>query len=218
MNIQVGRRVYRPERIFCLAANYHDHAKEMGKAPPAAPVVFLKPPTSLVAPGAAIPFPGHGRELHYEGELVLLIGGAGRNIAPQLALELVAGIGLGLDLTMRDQQRELAAAGRPWEAAKAFDYSAPLGPMVVAETAGDLAGLEFTLAVNGAVRQRGRVADMVFSPTVLITAISQVWALLPGDLIYTGTPAGIGPLQVGDEVALAAKWCPPSSWRIVAGK
>jgi 2-keto-4-pentenoate hydratase/2-oxohepta-3-ene-1,7-dioic acid hydratase in catechol pathway len=216
MKIRLGRRVYAPGRIFCLAANYHDHAREMGKPPPSAPVVFMKPATSLVPPGEDIAVPRHGREFHYEGELVLLVGQAGKNVPAEKAMELVVGVGLGLDLTMRDLQRELMAEKRPWEACKAFDRSAPLGPMVPTAAAGEIGALEFTLAVNGAIRQRGRVADMVFPPAVLVATISQVWALLPGDLIFTGTPAGIGALQAGDLVALAAGWCPASAWHIVA--
>jgi len=215
--IQLGRQAYAPGRIFCLAANYHDHAREMGKPPPSAPVVFMKPATCLVAPGEDIPVPRHGHELHYEGELVLLVGQEARDLSAAAAPDMVAGVGLGLDLTMRDLQRQLMAEGRPWEACKSFDRSAPLGPMVPLDQAGDLATLDFTLAVNGQVRQRGRVADMVFPPAALIAAISRVWRLLPGDLVFTGTPAGIGPLQAGDRVELAAPWCPAASWRIVGG-
>jgi 2-keto-4-pentenoate hydratase/2-oxohepta-3-ene-1,7-dioic acid hydratase in catechol pathway len=216
MNLQLGRRAYVPGRIFCLAANYHDHAREMGKPPPSAPVVFMKPSTCLVAPGDDIAIPRHGREFDYEGELVLLVGKEGSDVPAETAMELVVGVGLGLDLTMRDCQRELMAAGRPWEACKAFDRSAPLGPLVTTAAVDEIGSLEFTLSVNDVVRQHGRVADMVFPPAVLVAAISQVWALMPGDLVFTGTPAGIGPLHPGDRVALAAEWCPHSSWRIVA--
>jgi 2-keto-4-pentenoate hydratase/2-oxohepta-3-ene-1,7-dioic acid hydratase in catechol pathway len=216
MKIHLGHRAYPPGRIFCLAANYHDHAKEMGKPPPSAPVVFMKPATSLVPPETDIPLPRHGQVLDYEGELVLLIDKEGQDVPAAQAMEMVAGVGLGLDLTMRDLQRGLIAEGRPWEACKSFDRSAPLGPMVPMATAGDIATLAFSLAVNGAVRQRGRVADMVFPPAELVAAISRIWCLLPGDLVFTGTPAGIGPLQAGDRVELAAPWCPGSSWRIVA--
>ncbi len=215
MMIRLGRRAYRPSRIFCLAANYRDHAKEMGKPPPSAPVVFMKPSTSLVPPGSEIPLPRHGQVLDYEGELVLLIGAEGQDVPAARAMEMVVGVGLGLDLTMRDLQRGLIAEGRPWEACKSFDRSAPLGPMVQLEKTGGIASLEFSLAVNGAVRQRGRVADMVFPPGDLVAAVSRIWRLLPGDLVYTGTPAGIGPLQAGDRVELKAPWCPGSSWRIV---
>jgi fumarylpyruvate hydrolase len=202
-------------RVFCIGRNYAEHARELGNEPPAAPVVFMKPWTSLVPPGADIRFPAHGRELHHEVELVLRIGAGGRDIAPGDALRHVDGVAVGVDLTLRDLQGDLKRKGLPWEAAKAFDQSAPLGDFHPAgKLAGD--GHRFWCEVNGQRRQDGDSREMVFDCAALVAALSRVWTLLPGDLVFTGTPPGVGPVLPGQELVVGGDGLGRYTWRIVA--
>jgi len=203
-------------RVFCIGRNYVEHAREMKSELPTAPVIFLKPASCLVPVGQAVHFPRHGRELHHEAELVVRIGRAGRDVPKSEALSLVDGVTLGLDLTMRDVQAELKQKGLPWEKAKAFDESAPIGAFTAYGPSLDLHDVVFTCRVNGEVRQEGRTRDMIFDVETLIAEVSGIWALRPGDLIYTGTPAGVGPLAVGDRVAVASEKLGGFSWEIVA--
>ncbi|MCA9981544.1 MAG: fumarylacetoacetate hydrolase family protein [Anaerolineales bacterium] len=204
MEINVNGQQFLPQRIFCIGRNYAEHIAELQNERPSAPVIFMKPASSLLAEGQVIPRPTHGRDLQFEAELVVLIGQSGANVAPEAALSLVAGVSLGLDLTLRDVQSRLKAKGLPWEVAKAFDGSAPVGAFVPPTAVGVLDDFRVQCLVNGEVRQEGHTAQMLFPVAELITAVSRVWALLPGDLIYTGTPAGVGPLNPGDEVVVTA--------------
>lgn len=211
-NVRVDGRAHEVRRVFCIGRNYADHVREMGNAPPSAPVIFMKPPSSLVAAGCAIRFPSHGAELHHEAEIVVLIGGAGSGWAR------VAGVGLGLDLTLRDVQARLKQSGLPWEAAKAFESSAPIGDLVSPGHLPDPEALRFECRVNGELRQRGDSADMTRSVPELIEAIGSVWELAAGDLIFTGTPAGVGPLVPGDRVEVEGPGLGKFAWVIESAR
>lgn len=196
-----GADLKRINRIFCIGKNYAEHNREMGGAADDACVVFMKPPSCVVPVGEAISLP-HGRgAVHHEVELVLQLEGGGRDIPEARAMEYVAAITLGLDLTLRELQGTLKEKGAPWELAKAFDHAAPLGDWV-AWKGQDLQALEFKCSVNGALRQHGHTRDMLFPAARIIRILSQTWSLEPGDIVYTGTPAGVGPLATGDRIVL----------------
>jgi fumarylpyruvate hydrolase len=186
-------------RIFCVGRNYAAHAREMGKDPDREPPFFFtKPGDAVVADGTKIPYPSLTENLHFEGELVVAIGTGGRNIAEDDALSHVWGYGVGNDLTRRDLQAEAKDMGRPWDLAKGFDRSAPCGPLhPVADVGHRLIGA-IQLSVNGAVRQTGDLADQIWSTPEVISILSRAVELQPGDLIMTGTPAGVGAMVPGD--------------------
>lgn len=201
-----------PRRIFCIGRNYAAHARELGNAVPAEPVVFMKPASAIVPVGARLPLPRDRGAVHHECEVVLQVGRDCAGLEPANALAALSGVTLGLDLTLRDEQERLKKAGQPWELAKAFDHSAPLGAFVPASGL-DLAQLRFECRVGGALRQQGDTADMLFPCAVIVAFLSRRWALLAGDLIYTGTPAGVGPLEPGDEVVIESPAIGRFAWR-----
>jgi 2-keto-4-pentenoate hydratase/2-oxohepta-3-ene-1,7-dioic acid hydratase in catechol pathway len=203
-------------RIFCIGRNYLAHAAELGNPVTEEPVVFMKPPQCLVPPGGTIPFPPHGKELHHEAEVVLRIGRRCADVKTEQAAGFIDGVGLGLDLTLRDVQDSLKKQGLPWEKAKAFEKSAPLGPIFEIDKLADIDNLTFTCKVNGEVRQRGCTADMIYSPARIVSYLSGIWDLMPGDLIYTGTPQGVAPLSVGDAITVEADWAGSHMWKIVS--
>jgi len=211
--LEVGGRALTPQRIFCVGRNYAEHAKEMGGTPPAEPVIFMKPATSLVAEGQALTLPRGLGSVHHEMELVAILGSAGRDIAPAAALRHVAGLSLGIDLTLRDLQTKLRQAGEPWELSKAFDGSAALGRFTPWPARFDVQALEMHCSVDGASRQRGNTRDMIFPLAAIISFLSRSWRLLPGDLIYTGTPAGVGPLKPGECIEIACPELGSFRWR-----
>ena len=202
-----------PQRIFCVGRNYAEHAKELGNVMPAAdatPIIFMKPVTSLVQ-GGTLTLPRGLGAVHHEMELVLALGQGGSGIAESVALAHVAGATLGLDLTLRDEQARLKQAGQPWELAKAFDGSAAVGRFTA--VAGlDLQALDMLCTVNGQVRQHGNTRDMLFKIPTILAFLSQRWRLLPGDLIYTGTPAGVGPLRPADRIELSSSILGTFAW------
>lgn len=186
-------------RIFCVALNYADHAREMGKDPGAEPPFFFtKPADAVVADGETIPFPGLTTNLHHEIELVAALQSGGADIAPDRALDCVYGYAAGIDLTRRDMQTAARNAGRPWDMSKGFDNSAPIGAIRKASDIGHPTRGRIALSVNGALRQQSDLSDMIWSLPQIIAAISTYVALAPGDLIFTGTPSGVGALQPGD--------------------
>jgi fumarylpyruvate hydrolase len=188
-------------RIFCVALNYADHAREMGKqASRDEPFFFAKPADTLVPDGAVIPYPPQTADFHHEIELVAALHRGGLNIPAETALECVYGYAAGIDLTRRDLQAAARAAGRPWDMSKGFDLSAPLGAIRPVADIGHPARGRISLSVNGALRQQGDLSDMIHSVAGIIAALSRYVALAPGDLIFTGTPAGVGPLQPGDRI------------------
>ncbi len=214
MKVYLGKKSFESKRVFCIGRNYADHIKELSDQVPEKPVIFMKPETSLVPEGVDVNFPTHGKEFHYETELVLLIGKEGKPVNVNKALDYVAGISLGFDLTMRDVQRYLLPKGLPWELCKAFDQSAPIGKFVEKEKIKDLNSIEFFGKVNGKVVQHGNSKQMMNSFETLVFEISQAWKLLPGDLIYTGTPSGIGPVSRGDTITAESDEIGSFSWKI----
>jgi fumarylpyruvate hydrolase len=186
-------------RVFCVGRNYSEHAREMGHDPDREPpFFFMKPADAVVAAEGSIAYPPLTQDLHHEVELVVAIGKGGVDIAPQDALDHVWGYAVGLDLTRRDLQGVAKKAGRPWEWGKAFDQSAPATPLVPVSRIGHPDKGLIWLDVNGAERQRGDLEDQIWSVKDVIAYISQSVALKAGDLIYTGTPAGVAALQPGD--------------------
>ena len=188
-------------RIFCVGRNYAEHTREMGGDPDReAPFFFMKPADALVENGATIPFPPATRDLHHEIELVLALSGGGRNLAAGDALAPIHGYAVGIDLTRRDLQGQAKKASRPWEAGKAFENSAPCAAIHRAGDRGHPQTGRIWLAVNGETRQDGDLAQMIWSVPEILAELSRLFTLKAGDLIFTGTPAGVGALQPGDRV------------------
>lgn len=186
-------------RIFCVGRNYAAHAREMGHDPDREPpFFFMKSPACLVTDGADTPWPPATDALHHEIELVVAIGAGGRDIPAAAAPGHVWGYAVGLDMTRRDVQAALKKAGRPWEVAKAFEQSAPCSEIVPAAAIGHPDRGAVRLLVNGALRQEGDLAQMIWTVPEIIAHLSGLFTLRPGDLIMTGTPAGVGPVQPGD--------------------
>ncbi len=192
-------------RIYCVGRNFADHAREMGAAVPVSPterghpVLFCKPADALVLDGV-VPYPRGSRELHHEVELVVALGSdapAGI-LNPADAAALVFGYGIGLDLTRRDLQAAAKANGLPWDTGKAFDHSAPISYLVPAAQVGELAQRSVSLTVNGEMRQYGALADLIWTVPEILHELSTLFALRAGDLVFMGTPAGVGPLLPGD--------------------
>ncbi len=203
-------------RIFCVGMNYPLHVQELNDKRPEKPVIFMKPYSALLAPGVPLVPPAHGREFDYEAELVLRIGCEGVPQSDEEALDFVDGSALGLDLTLRDVQREVRSAALPWEISKAFDGSAPVGPCVMPQREALADGMRFECRINGEVRQQGNTGEMIFSCAALVRYIAGIWRLLPGDLIFTGTPKGIGSLCPGDCVTLSADAYPEVTWTVAS--
>ena len=197
-NIPATNQQFPIGKIVCLARNYAEHAKELGNETPAAPVLFMKPASSVIGDGEAVRIPAYSQECHYEVELAVLIGKQCRSVTADNALECVAGYGVGIDMTLRDVQNSLKAKGLPWEIAKGFDTSCPLSDFVPASVVADPHALNLRLAVNGEVRQNGCSSDMINRIPQIIAHISGVFTLEPGDVILTGTPAGVGQVRTGD--------------------
>lgn len=187
-------------KILAVGRNYAEHVKEMGAPVGRPPVFFLKPATAIVHDGATVILPAGVGSVHHEVELVVAIGKGGRSIPRETALEHVAGYGVGVDLTLRDLQKEAKQRGEPWSVAKGFDGSAPLSTFVPRDRVGDGAGLGIELSVNGEVRQRDSTASMTRGVGELIEAGSRWMSLERGDLLFTGTPAGVGPVVPGDRL------------------
>jgi fumarylpyruvate hydrolase len=185
-------------RIFCVGQNYADHAREMGSNPDREqPFFFSKPADAVVESGAALPFPSQTSNLHHEVELVVALGAGGSDVAAQDAAAMIFGHAVGIDLTRRDLQADAKAKGRPWDMAKGFDASAPVGALTPG--APPAAGA-ITLRVNGDFRQNGDLSQMIWNVAEVISKLSTYVALAPGDLIFTGTPAGVGPIVAGETV------------------
>lgn len=188
----------RPGKIIGIGRNYAAHAAEMNWPAAPEPVFFLKPSSALIPSGGDVVLPPGAGSVNYEAELVIVIGASARRVTEAEAMSRVAGYALGLDVTARDQQLAAKKAGDPWSQAKGFDTFAPLGPITPANEAPSPADMVFELRQNGQLRQRGVAAEMISSVPRLISALSRTMTLEPGDLIYTGTPEGVGPLSAGD--------------------
>lgn len=198
IKLQNSEDTFQTGKIFCIGRNYAKHAKELGNSVPEKPVVFMKSKNALVSEGTKITIPSHGKELHHEAELVILIGKGGKEISESEAGKHIAGFGIGLDLTLRDVQAELKSKGLPWETAKAFDGSAPIGTFV--KSVSEIKDLTIKCFVNDQLRQDGKCSDMIYSVPFIISYLSTIFTLDPGDLIFTGTPDGVGPLISGDRI------------------
>lgn len=201
-------------RIFCIGRNYAAHAAELKNEVPTEPVVFLKPESCLVELGKGVAYPSHGSQLHHEAEIVVEIGKDCKGISQEDAVEYISKLGLGLDLTLRDVQDELKSKKLPWEKAKAFDDSSPLGKMVDFENQ-NIENMQIACEVNGEVRQNGNSEQMIFSIKQIISYLSSIWSLKKGDLIYTGTPSGVGEIKKGDQIRVFSEHLGEASWRIL---
>lgn len=187
-------------RIYCVGRNYAAHAREMGADPEREPPFFFTKPRDAAVSFSGhgdLPYPGATRDLHHEVELVVALSKGGRDITPDEAGALIYGYGVGVDLTRRDLQASAKAAGRPWDTAKGFDHSAPMGAISRAAPAADAS---IRLSVDGKPRQSGRLSEMIWSIPEVIAEASRLWTLAPGDLIFTGTPEGVGPIARGERV------------------
>ncbi|HSW06535.1 fumarylacetoacetate hydrolase family protein [Aquabacterium sp.] len=198
----VGGGEFPVTRIYCVGRNYAEHAQEMGFTGREPPFFFLKPADAVlaVADGATgeMDYPPLTKNLHHEIELVVAIGTGGRSIAAADAPKHIWGYAIGLDMTRRDLQGEMKKQGRPWCIGKGFDQSAPIGPVHPITKTGELTRGAITLSVNGAQRQKGDLSELIWNVNETIETLSQAWALQPGDLIFTGTPAGVGAVVSGD--------------------
>jgi fumarylpyruvate hydrolase len=202
-------------RIYCVGRNYVDHVREMKEGDERDdPFFFQKPTDSVVGDGARVPYPPRTGDFQFEGELVVAIGADGADVPVSRALDLVLGYAAGIDLTRRDRQRDCRERQISWEAGKAFDASAPCGPITTREEAGDIAGAALQVTVNSEVRQHTRIALMIWDVAEIIAHLSGDYRLMPGDLIYTGTPAGVGAVVPGDEIRVEIDGLEPLSINI----
>lgn len=189
-------------RVYCVGRNYLDHIREMGEADERDPPFFFQKPRDAVVPdGAHVPYPPFTSDFQFEVELVVAIGYGGRDIAVEDAFDHIWGYAVGIDLTRRDRQRDARDMKLPWEAGKSFDASAPCGTIAPARDARHFKGCAITLAVNGVEKQRGDIGQMIWSVPEIVAELSKQMTLYPGDLIYTGTPAGVGPVEPGDLIS-----------------
>ena len=187
-------------KIVAVGRNYLHHIREMGAVPPSEPMLFLKAPTALLVGGGEVRLPPWTSEVHHEVEMVVRLGAGGRDLDEEAAVRAVDAVAIGIDLTARDVQRLAKERGEPWSVAKGFDGAAPISrPLTLGGTA-DLDSLEITLEINGELRQRGSTSDMMWSVPALLAFISTRFTLEPGDLLFTGTPEGVGPVISGDRI------------------
>lgn len=199
--IHGSSRQFPVHRIYCVGRNYAAHARESGADPDReAPFYFMKPADAIMPNGSRIPYPPRTRDLHHEIELVVAIGTGGSNIPVADALSHIFGYAAGIDLTRRDLQNEAKNAGRPWDTSKGFDHSAPVSAIHRVADVGHPSRGRIWLEVNGSARQDGDLSELIWSVPEAIAELSTLFALAPGDLIFTGTPAGVGGLQPGDKV------------------
>ncbi len=187
-------------KIICIGRNYIDHARELDHQVPEEPIFFMKPDSSLILNNKPFFLPDFSEEIHHEVEIVIKINRVGKNIEKKFAQRYYEEIGIGIDFTARDLQRKQAKDGKPWEIAKAFDGSAPLGRFIKRDKLQDYHAIEFCLKKNGIEVQKGNTKDMIFGFEELISYVSKFLTLKMGDLIFTGTPAGVGPVKIGDRL------------------
>jgi 2-keto-4-pentenoate hydratase/2-oxohepta-3-ene-1,7-dioic acid hydratase in catechol pathway len=185
-----------PSKILCVGRNYVEHAKELGNVVPKIPLIFMKPPSAVIDPGEAIILPHQSKQVEYEGELVAVVGKRGRNITAEEAKQFILGYTVGNDVTARDLQK----SDELWTRAKGFDTFCPFGPWI--DTEFDISDAVISTRVNNEPRQMGSTQDMTFSVATLIAYVSSIMTLMPGDLLFTGTPSGVGTLKGGDEVVV----------------
>ena len=187
--------------LYCVGRNYADHAIEMGADPDReAPFFFMKPAYAVLSDGAEMKYPSHSSDVHHEVELVVALHHGGTNISVDEAMSLVFAYGVGVDMTRRDLQAEAKKKSRPWEAGKTFRHAAPCAALREISEVGQLNEASMTLRINGEIRQTGDVNQMIWKVPEIISRLSELFELQPGDMIYTGTPAGVGPVHPGDQV------------------
>lgn len=194
------RQIHTTMKIIAIGRNYIDHAKELNNPVPESPVIFMKPDTAILKDNKDFYYPEFSKDIHFECELVVRICNEGKHVSPKFAHKYYDAIGLGIDFTARDIQSKHKEKGLPWELAKAFDHSAVISNLLPKEDFSDLKNINFSLKKNGAVVQNGNTKDMIFDIDSLIVYISKFITLRKGDLIYTGTPAGVGSIQIGDRL------------------
>jgi fumarylpyruvate hydrolase len=220
-----GGGTFPVRRLYCVGRNVADHAREMGAVAPASkaergqPVFFLKPADAVVTGGADVPYPSGTRDLHHEVELVVALGKdvpAGV-LAPQDADALIFAYGVGLDLTRRDLQGAAKAKGLPWDIGKGFDHSAPISELVLAGDVDALQSRSLTLSINGQTRQHGALTDLIWDVPDILHELSKLFALKAGDLVFMGTPAGVGPMVAGDAFVATLEGVAELRGRITAG-
>jgi len=187
-------------KIIAIGRNYAEHARELNNPVPAEPVVFLMPDTCIINNNKPFFYPDFSSDIHYEAELVLRISRVGKNIAPEFAHRYYNEIGIGIDFTARDLQKLAKEKGLPWEKAKAFDGAAPLGRFIDKAHFDDINNIRFSLKLNGDTVQQGNSRDMIFSFDQLISYVSRFFTIQIGDLLFTGTPPGVGPVKIGDRL------------------
>jgi len=187
-------------KIICIGRNYADHAKELNNSVPTEPVFFLKPDTALLPKKNPFVYPSFSKNIQHEVEIVLKINRLGKHIEEKFAHKYYNEIGVGVDFTARDLQQQCKEQGMPWEKAKAFDGSAPTSPFTPIDQFDDINNLDFSIQINGETKQMGNTKDMLFNFNQIIAYVSQFFTLKIGDLIYTGTPAGVGPIQINDTI------------------
>lgn len=216
LEISGGAERFCVRRIFAVGRNYAAHAREMGNDPDReAPVFFTKIPDGLVPSGAAVPYPPKTKDLHFEVELVVAIGEDGANLSIAASRARIFGYAVGVDLTRRDLQAAARAAGGPWDMAKSFDACAPCGALSMAAQTQLASAARIILDVNGVRRQDAALSEMIWSPEEIVSKLSETLHLRAGDLIFTGTPAGVGPLQRGDRVEAKIEGLSPLTFSIV---
>jgi 2-keto-4-pentenoate hydratase/2-oxohepta-3-ene-1,7-dioic acid hydratase in catechol pathway len=187
-------------KIICIGRNYANHAKEMKADLPEVPMFFMKPDTALIPRKNPFFYPNFTKDLHFECELVIKINKLGKNIDQKYAHEFYDHVGIGIDFTARDLQKECKEKGHPWEIAKSFEHSAPVGEKFLPLQGRDINNINFRLEKNGEIVQQGNSSDMIFNVDEIISYVSQFMTLKIGDLIFTGTPEGVGPIQIGDRL------------------
>ena len=206
-------------RIYCVARNYEDHAKEMGQLNREPPFFFMKPADAVLVcqPGqtAQLPYPSLTNNLHHEVELVVAMGTGGQDIPVDQALGHIFGYAVGLDMTRRDLQNDMKKQGRPWCIGKGFDFSAPIGPITTANAVPGIHSADIGLQVNGVARQSSQISQMIWNVAETIAQLSTAWALQPGDLIYTGTPAGVAAVVQGDRLQASISGLSPITLQVV---
>jgi fumarylpyruvate hydrolase len=194
--------VFPVRRVYCIGRNYAAHAIEMGHDPDREPPFFFQKNANNLDPSGNFPYPPHSSDVHHEAEMYVALKTGGTNIAVENALDCVYGYGLSLDMTRRDLQGEMKKLGRPWEIGKAFERSAPCGPIHPVTSVGHLPEGNLTLTVNGETRQEGDLNQMIWKVAEMISYLSEYFELAPGDIIQSGTPSGVGPVERGDEMVM----------------
>lgn len=198
LEIKTRIGTFHPGKVLCVGRNYEEHAKELGNEVPEFPIFFMKPTSNLAWSGAEIEVPPYSDNMHYETELVLLIGKDLKNASVEEAEEAIIGYATGLDMTLRDQQDLLKGKGHPWEKAKCFDNAAILSGFILKEDLNLTLDKKIILQVNGELKQNGALNDMIFKPAPIVAELSKMMTIEKGDLVFTGTPAGVGRVTSGD--------------------